>query len=243
MSGMIQFEADDGGRQEAGYKGLTGDCVIRSIAITSGIPYKTVYKELSERQDKFHQELHPNSHYFGTLKKKSVRSGVYTSVWMDYVEELGYKQIPVDSGITSWDDIPKTGKLLIRVPQHLSCVVDGVIHDTWDPFGKHIKNIFVAPSAGDKAEVDDAESVPVFFENQASVIGAKVVSKHSKKRYFIVDLTGKKVAYLTFPKASQKWTLTCIIGDKKVKSIVDHKSGEVLCRHLYMLQEYNNTPF
>ena len=236
MSGMIKFNENDGGRQEAGYKGQTYDCVIRSIAITSDIPYKEVYKELQERQKAFSEKNFPNK-----KRAQSVRSGVYTSVWVDYVAELGYKQIPVDSGVTSWDDIPKAGKLLIRVPQHLSCVMDGIIHDTWDPFGMQIKNIFVAPS--DVAEEDDTESVPAFFEKQASVIGAKVIRKHSKKRYFIVDLNGKKVAYLTLPKASQKWTLTCIIGDKKVKSIVDHKSDKVLSRHLYMLQEYNNTPF
>ena len=37
----LQF--DDGGRSAAGYKGKTGDCVVRSIAIATGLPYQQIY--------------------------------------------------------------------------------------------------------------------------------------------------------------------------------------------------------
>ena len=34
----MPFVVDDGGRADAGYKGQTGDCVCRSIAIATGKP-------------------------------------------------------------------------------------------------------------------------------------------------------------------------------------------------------------
>ena len=38
---------NDGGREAAGYKGSTGDCVTRAIAIVTGKPYKEVYNEIN----------------------------------------------------------------------------------------------------------------------------------------------------------------------------------------------------
>jgi hypothetical protein len=35
----MKFVFNDGGRAAAGYKGLAGDCLIRSIAILTGKPY------------------------------------------------------------------------------------------------------------------------------------------------------------------------------------------------------------
>lgn len=39
---------DDGGRSEAGYKGTTGDCVCRAIAIATETPYQEVYDLINE---------------------------------------------------------------------------------------------------------------------------------------------------------------------------------------------------
>jgi len=36
----LKLEVDDGGRTAAGYKGQAGDCVVRSIAIVTGMPYQ-----------------------------------------------------------------------------------------------------------------------------------------------------------------------------------------------------------
>ena len=43
---MIDFIYNDGGRAEAGFKGKTGDCVARAVAIASGLPYKEVLESL-----------------------------------------------------------------------------------------------------------------------------------------------------------------------------------------------------
>ena len=39
---------NDGGRGEAGYKGKTGDCGVRAIAIVTGLPYQTIYSMIND---------------------------------------------------------------------------------------------------------------------------------------------------------------------------------------------------
>jgi hypothetical protein len=41
------FVYDDGGRKDAGYKGDTNDCVVRSISIAAQLPYKEVYETIN----------------------------------------------------------------------------------------------------------------------------------------------------------------------------------------------------
>lgn len=42
------FKYNDGGRSAAGFKGDTRDCVTRSIAIATALPYKEVYDALND---------------------------------------------------------------------------------------------------------------------------------------------------------------------------------------------------
>jgi len=39
---------NDGGRAKAGYKGITGECVVRAISIAIEKPYQEVYDNLFE---------------------------------------------------------------------------------------------------------------------------------------------------------------------------------------------------
>ena len=43
----MDFVFHDGGRAFAGYRGTTGDCVTRAIAIATGKPYQEVYDALN----------------------------------------------------------------------------------------------------------------------------------------------------------------------------------------------------
>ena len=45
---MIDYRYDDGGREAAGYRGKTGDCVVRAIAICTGEDYRAVYLTMAE---------------------------------------------------------------------------------------------------------------------------------------------------------------------------------------------------
>jgi hypothetical protein len=124
---------DDGGRSAAGFKGHAGDCVARSIAIASGRPYAEVYAALAQGN---------GSQRAGKRGKRSAsaRNGVNTTrKWFkDYMASLGFEWIPtmkIGSGCTvhlNANELPG-GRLVVSVSRHYTAVIDGVIHDTFDP--------------------------------------------------------------------------------------------------------------
>lgn len=126
----MKFQFNDGGRVAAGYKGSAGDCVVRSVAIATGLPYQEIYdlvNKLSARER--------------TGKRKrgtsNARTGVHKSAIKWLMESLGWKWTPtmqIGSGCTVHlraDELP-SGRLIVSVSKHLTAVIDGVIHDTHD---------------------------------------------------------------------------------------------------------------
>lgn len=132
----IDFEHDqrfifnDGGRKDAGYKGSTGDCVTRSIAIITNKPYKEVYNALNKLSE---------SEYLGKRmsKNSNSRTGVHRKTYQKYLESLGYEWIPtmqIGQGCKTHlrsDELP-VGRLIVRVSKHITSMIDGVINDTHD---------------------------------------------------------------------------------------------------------------
>ena len=135
----MEFIENDGGRKAAGYKGQTGDCVTRAIAIITEKPYKEVYDALnvlSESKKLGHKRIKTE---YGTSYKKvsSSRTGVVRKVYDEYLTSLGYKWTPtmkIGSGCKVHlieNELP-SGRLIIRVSGHITAVIDGVLYDTWD---------------------------------------------------------------------------------------------------------------
>lgn len=129
----MKFVFNDGGRKDAGYKGGAGDCVTRAVAIATGQDYQTVYDALSDGMKTQRKTKRSSS-------KASARNGVTTGrKWFkDYMVALGWKWTPtmgIGTGCTvHLDDkeLPK-GRLIVAVSKHYTAVIDGVIHDTFDP--------------------------------------------------------------------------------------------------------------
>lgn len=126
----MEFVFDDGGRLKAGYKGRTGDCVTRSIAIVTGKPYQEVYDALNDLA-RFERT--------GKRKKKksNSRTGVYKQSYRRYLESLGWRWIStmaIGSGCRVHLRAPElpAGRLAVKVSRHLTAVVDGTLHDTHD---------------------------------------------------------------------------------------------------------------
>ncbi len=44
----MKFQYNDGGRKDAGYEGVANDCVVRAVAIATGMPYQQVYDSINE---------------------------------------------------------------------------------------------------------------------------------------------------------------------------------------------------
>lgn len=129
----MSFTYNDGGRINAGYKGAAGDCVVRAVAIATGLPYQEVYDALSEGSRA--QRLTRRS-----KAKASARDGVSVKrKWFrDYMQALGWEWVPtmqIGSGCKVHlraEELP-AGNLIVSVSKHYTAVIGGVIHDTHDP--------------------------------------------------------------------------------------------------------------
>lgn len=133
----MEMVINDGGRAAAGFKGKTGDCVARAIAIASGRPYQEVYDRLAEGNAKQRR---------GAGRRKMAKDGVRTAArginttrkWFkDYMAELGFTWTPtmkIGQGCKVHlrsSELPK-GRLVVSCSKHLTAVIDGVLHDTYD---------------------------------------------------------------------------------------------------------------
>lgn len=117
----MRFQFNDGGRSRY-FKGTTGDCVVRALAICTGKDYKTIYDELFE------------------LTGESPRNGVSIrkrEVRYDYFPRQGLHWTPtmkIGRGCEVHlreDELPD-GRLICSCSRHVVAVIDGVIHDTYD---------------------------------------------------------------------------------------------------------------
>ena len=132
------LQINDGGRERAGFKGGTGDCVVRSIAIAAKLPYLQVYEDL--RSANQHYAELKNDRLARRLNNKgsSPRNGNHRNVFHDYILGLGFEWVPtmkVGAGCQVHlrpNELPD-GILIVKVSKHLTAIVDGVIQDTHNP--------------------------------------------------------------------------------------------------------------
>lgn len=132
----MKWVYDDGGRDAAGYSGAADDCVCRSIAIATGLPYKHVYESLRLAIKEFRR----SSNSLAALSRRgsSPANGVHRVVYHPYLLNLGAVWTPtmrIGQGCKvhlRGGELPM-GRLVVRASKHITAVIDGVIHDTYDP--------------------------------------------------------------------------------------------------------------
>ena len=90
----LDLKIDDGGRAVAGYKGKAGDCVVRSIAIVTDLPYQKIYNDLYKANEEFRTTS--RSKLAKSLKQKndSPRTGTHKVVLKKYLKQLGWDWTP-----------------------------------------------------------------------------------------------------------------------------------------------------
>ena len=118
----MQFQFNDGGRAEAGFKGKAqGDCACRAIAIATGRPYREIYDLINQVAGE-------------PVARKKVKRKVYEKI----LKDLGWNWVStmkIGQGCRVHlcrEELP-TGILIVSVSKHLTTVIDGVIHDIFDP--------------------------------------------------------------------------------------------------------------
>lgn len=121
---------DDGGREAAGYKGHTGDCACRAIAIGTGLAYQDVYAAINAAATRERPR--------GKARRSNARTGVWPRTVARILVERGWVWTPtmsIGSGTRVHlraDELPP-GRVIARVSRHFVAVIDGVVHDTHDP--------------------------------------------------------------------------------------------------------------
>ena len=73
----MAYKFNDGGRKDAGYKGVSRDCGVRAMAIAMGLDYTAVYKELAQA----------NKDYG---RSKSARNGLAKDLYSSVLKKHGW---------------------------------------------------------------------------------------------------------------------------------------------------------
>jgi hypothetical protein len=159
----MKWVKHDGGRAAAGLTGKAGDCVARSIAIATGRPYAEVHQALA----------------YGTgTQKRSTRTGKrgFTAdagintgrKWFkDYMAHLGFRWVStmkIGQGCKVHlrdGELPK-GRLAVSVSKHMTCVIDGVIYDAFNPDRGGTRCVYGYWKL-DKPQADEEEAENPYF--------------------------------------------------------------------------------
>ena len=136
----IPFQCNDGGREGAGYKGSTGDCFTRALALATGISYQEAYDLVNAYGKKERRTKRRGS-------KSSARTGVYKATCKRILTDMGWVWTPtmfIGSGCKvhlNASELP-TGTILCSVSKHWVAVINGVLHDTHDCSRKGTRSVY-----------------------------------------------------------------------------------------------------
>ncbi len=131
------FIYNDGGRADAGFKGTTGDCAVRAMAIALALPYADVYRELAQANK-------------DSGRKKSVRRGVMKEVYSKVLSKYGWewRSAPkFDGRKARYNDLPNV-KCIARMSGHYAAVINGNLHDSWNSGRKMVYGYWVKATDG-----------------------------------------------------------------------------------------------
>ena len=117
----MEWKYNDGGRSKYFSAKRVNDCVVRSIAIATNKDYKEVYQTIKR------------------IIGYTPRNGVYKKDTKKVMEHFGGTWVSC-SGIgrrlkmhLKSSEMPLQGRIIAQVTKHLTCIIDGVINDTYDP--------------------------------------------------------------------------------------------------------------
>lgn len=142
----MTFVYDDGGRKLAGFKGKSGDCVTRAVAIALELPYSEVYSEMAfgnatqriTSKERLAMVFKPSMKK--SVGKLTAAHGInprrqWFKNWMAYYGWTWVPTMKIGSGCKVHlraDELP-SGRIICSLSRHYVAVIDGVIHDTYDP--------------------------------------------------------------------------------------------------------------
>ena len=132
---MIDYIQEDGGRADAGFRGSTGDCVVRAIAIASGEEYQVVYDTMAAHMRK-HGYVATGNAYQQKPKagktKKRPRSAL--NIQHDVLRFFGFEKVKLPQGArpTYTEAHRRYGNCIVSTTKHMAALVDGALRDLFD---------------------------------------------------------------------------------------------------------------
>lgn len=107
---MMKYMQDDGGRALSRRSRQSNDCVVKAIAIVTGLKYDYVYDELAGQG-------------------RVCGAGTYAEQWQPVLERLGFTKLSPNRSIKDVVENLRDNPAVLRIPRHCFAVVAGVIHD------------------------------------------------------------------------------------------------------------------
>lgn len=105
------------------------DCVVRAFARAYNYDWTYSYKRLCEESAKLYMTMSDPDF----IKKALIRMG-WDKIELDPKQVVTIKQFADQYG---------EGTYLLMVNGHTTCIVDGVLYDTWDCSSKRVRNAFI----------------------------------------------------------------------------------------------------
>lgn len=136
----------------AGYQGKTGDCACRALAIAAEIPYQQAYDLINQFAVRERR---------GTRKRgmSNARTGVHSATMRRVMDSIGWTwtaTMGIGTGCKVHlreNELP-AGRLVVLVSRHFTTVIDGVIHDLYDP-----QRLAFEATDSDKADMNGSRCV------------------------------------------------------------------------------------
>ena len=129
----IEYTYDDGGRSDAGFKGDTGDCTVRAIAILTRTPYPDVYRRMAACMKRAGFAASGNA--YRQRPRRGLKPAISARALQDLVKaSYGLRRVTLDRGPRPTYSHAWTlhGDCLIGTAKHISAIVDGHLRDTFD---------------------------------------------------------------------------------------------------------------
>lgn len=120
ITGKMKQVYDDGGRSKYFKASGVSDCVTRAVAIATRKDYKEVYDTITK--------------ICGYTPRNGVKPSDSRKI-MKHYNAVWHPLMQIGSGCKHHlceGEIPMEGTIICRLSKHLVCVINGVIHDTYD---------------------------------------------------------------------------------------------------------------
>ena len=130
---MLEYHYNDGGRAAAGFRGKTGDCLVRAVAIATGLPYRDVYHTVSSTMKKHGYRASGNV-YLQTQELRKPGMLRVGAVQRLVLKDYGFVKVSLPPGPrpTYTQAFQQFGTCIVSTNGHVATLMDGALQDTFD---------------------------------------------------------------------------------------------------------------